>query len=235
MDLFIRRRIPIVIAGILMLVFAVCWVLYQRSQFRLVDSTPSIGSTISTATSMIELHFNRKLKEGNYRETLSGETSEVVQEIRVQSNIIQVSLNRLDEESDYNFIIRNITSQDDEVIPELVVNFKTVYIPYNKLSESQQELELNQTDRNNFEDPILKHLPHQDDRFYLESEFTTGAENEPLLVLNAQLFFRRDDLDQDTTETRLKYEKYVKDFIRSKELDPSKYNIRYEINAPPIR
>lgn len=208
--------------------------LYQSSRFRLVSSTPKLSDSLPTSTSTIKLHFSKPLDDSkDYRATLLEQDPFIVSTIEVTGNDIYVHLRKLEKGKRYRFTIKDITAKDGRVIMQQSVAFEAKFVPYSQLSADQKRLELSQTDRTTPSDPILAYMPHQGDRFYLKAEHTTSEEDEEILVINADLFLSRDDIKTGRSAAIQQYKDRVTQFIRSKDLDPDKYYIRYVINEPP--
>jgi hypothetical protein len=229
-----KKNLPRIVIGALVLVIGLTLNnIYRNSTFRLTKSTPALNGVLSTSTGTIKLEFNRKIDGSiNYADGLDGST-EIISSISVEENSLVVKLKPLTKDKKYSFTIREIKSLDGEHINKLPVNFTARYIPYDQLSSAQKNLELSETDKDNQEDPVLAIVPHQGDQFYLTSEHTATEDGEPILVLNAQLFLYRSELESGRAAAIEKGKNKVREYLRSRDLDPEKYLIRYEITEPP--
>ncbi len=207
---------------------------YRGSQFRLISTTPNLSGTVSTATSVYKLKFSRNLKENNYPSRVTGQNKDIIQSIRIDQNIMYIDLSPLDEDKEYTFSVNDIRSTQDDVIESISIYIVAKYIPFNKLSKTQQELEISQTDRNNQTDPLMEYLPYEGDRYYLEGSYSETDDGEPVFILDAQIFLLRGELLQDRNAVLDAYETKIHQYIQSKGLDPKNYPIRYDVTEPPL-
>lgn len=204
------------------------------NKFRIVSSTPNINSAISTSTSIISIEFNKVIKDNNYIGSLDGKNVNLVNEIKVHDKNILIYIYSLDEDQTYEFRLHNIRSNKDEQIDSIPIKFTTKYIPFNDLSKEQKNLEMSIEDKGNVDDPILKYLPYEGDHYYLNSENTQDSDGEPILVIKGDVYITRDEVVEDRSQVMKRYEQKIKDYLISKDLDPSNYIIDYEIMEPPI-
>jgi hypothetical protein len=214
--------------------FLVVFAFIRSQQFRLVSSTPGLGGDIATSTGTIRLSFSDELKARDYVQQLEGKDSSLVNSVRTDKKALFLSLKPLKKNQRYSFTLKDIQSIHDKKIDRLQVTFTAHYIPYDKLSAEQKALELSQTDRANTEDPIVQYLPYQGDGYYLTGEHTSSEDGEPIFILNAQLFLTRPDLTNKSAAIS-KYKEQVNTYIRSKNLSPDKYLVRFIINEPPAQ
>ncbi len=222
-----------IIAAVLAAGVLISLTIIQNARFRLVGSTPRLGSSLSTSTSTIKLDFNRDIDNSQeYTDSLTGDLA-LIKSISVDKKSIYLKLVTLKENQHYSLALNNIRSADGKVITKLPVEFTAKYVAFNKLPVSQRQLETTQTDKNNTEDPILAILPHQGESFYLSGSYSANDAGEPIFILDAQLFLKRADLGAKHDSAISGYKKTVHDFIKSKGFDPDKYLIRYDINEPP--
>lgn len=230
------RKNPILFLLTVFAVIAVSliiWTTISTGGFRLVRSTPGTSGKIATSTSTIRLDFNRDIGTEVSLAMIQGSERNIVTNIRKEARAIFLSLGTLEEEGKYSFSLGPIQSTSDETISSINFSFKAEYIPYDQLSAAQKELELAITDAGNFDDPILKHLPHQGKNFYLEAELTESDEEEPILVIQAQLFLSRADVGKPRTQLISEFRPSIDEYIKSKQLDPASYLFRYSYNEPP--
>lgn len=216
-----------------LLLFGLLLIINKGGGFRLVGSIPDLSGQIATSTGTIKLTFSDKLDGSvNYSQQTEGQDAGIVASTRTEGENLFLVLKPLQENRSYSLELTDIKSAGGEVIARLELSFTAVYVPFNKLSKEQREFELSETDRGNKEDPLMAHLPHQGESIYLTGEYTESEEGEPIFVVNAQIFLRRDDLE-DRTAAIKRYKQKVVEYIQSKGLDPASYLVRYIINEAP--
>lgn len=231
-----NRRLVIIIGFIVLLVLglAIYVSISNNQRFRLIGSIPTTNGNIPTSTGVMRLNFNRKLKDIDYSQKIDGNESNIVTSTKVEGTTLLVYLTTLEENKSYRFNINSVTSETGEVINKVSVNVLAVYVPYDKLPKEQQDLEASQTDQNNHSDPILALLPHQGNQFYLEASYVEDDDGVVQLILEAQLFLSRDEVPQNREQVINSYEQRVFEFIKSNQLNPDNYHIRYTVNEPPV-
>lgn len=221
--------------GLLLLVVLIFMgvALKRTNTFRLVESVPRLDNSIATSTGTIALNFNQRLDESfDYNDKLGGQDKEAVRRVRVSGKSLLIDLEILVADRDYSFLLVEVRAMDGRMIRNLPVRFTAIYIPFNQLPDAQKKLEIGQTDRDNADDPLARHLPHQGQQFYLSSEYGYSEEGEPIYIVNAQLFLTKSDLS-DRSQRIAEIKKQVTDFIQAQGLDPKTYNIRYTITEAP--
>lgn len=193
-----------------------------------------MGGAITVSTSVIELRFNKILKEADYSKDLITQSTEFVHRVETRANKLYLYTSALSENNTYSFSLKHVVSKDGEVIDNINLSFTAKAIASDRVSKDQEVLEATLTDRDEINDPILYYLPHKGDGFYLQDEFV-AKNNNYALVINAQLILTRADIISGIDQAEQLYKKKVEDYIRSKGLDPAKYSINYIVNVPPDR
>lgn len=226
------KKAIVAILALLVAVLAI-WTYTNHYIFRIVDITPQNKSTIPTSTSVIRISFNKKLKDGTYDRSLVNDPGTVVRELTLENNQIFIRLFELSPGNEYHFSLADIYSADGKKIPGPVFRFKAVYVPFEGLSRAQQELELQETDRNNKEDPLLKYLPHSTLEYTLEGLHDTDHEGEYSFVIDAKIFLSNaDSANQVEVVNRIKSD--ISNYIKSVGFDLKDYVVRYNIVQPSL-
>jgi hypothetical protein len=224
----------ILAALVLILAPLIAFLAYQQNQFRLVSATPGTIGEFATSTSTIRLTFNKALDGTmDYRSFVEGETA-AIRDMYVEDKNLYIFLGLLPKGSEVTFTVNNIRSVDGRVIESLPFEFTAVYVPYDKLSKQQRELELYVTDKGIIQDPVIEILPYQGDRFYISTEYTNEVSDDSKPIITAQLFLTRADILVDKDSAIDEYKKRVRDYILSKGINPDEYEFKYELNAPPV-
>jgi hypothetical protein len=225
--------LPVIILLVIGVSVVVGLTIWRNSQFRLVTSTPSTKGTIPTSTGTFKLTFNQELGSFDMYQDIEGDNKTLVSDVETNGNTLYLYIKTLAPGSVYKFNLRNIKSKSGETITSIPFNVRATYVPFNRLPKEQQDLEVSKTDRDNISDPILNILPYQGEDYYLEAEFSADDEEIPILIINAELFIRKVDLGKENTQIISEFEPRIFAYLRSKNIDPEKYDYRYTINEPP--
>lgn len=230
-----RKKIVVAsLVVVLLLAIVVIFGVLQSNSFRLLGTVPDINTVIPSSTSVLKLDFNKDLVQTGNNPTIAGKDMQIVAGLRIDKKTLFVDLKALDPDKTYIFAINNIQSKTGKQLKSLNIALKTKYTPVENIPVSQLQTEIQQDDRNNLNDPLLAYLPYQADSFYLESEVTNDDSGSTVLVINAQLFLTRDEVLQDRQVVLAKYKEEISNFIKSKNINPEKYYIRYTFNEPPM-
>ena len=228
-----RRFKKFIAFGIFAGILVAGFVVWRLSQFRLVGATPGTKGIVSTSTEVFRLTFNHELENKDYTEQLSGDSAELIRSIEVDKNLIYIHLAKtLSEDKSYSFEINNITSIKKELIDVVKFNFKAKYIPYNKLSKDQQNLNLMFTDRGNTEDPILSILPHDTLNYELDAVHSADDYGQYQFSIKLTIILSEADVRINRSAAISQYKAEAYDYIKKKGFKPGDYLIVTEVVEP---
>ncbi len=226
----VRKTILVLI--VIAVIGAVWFFFGQNHEFRLVRSTPDTNQVVATSTSTVRLEFSEDLDTSiDYAKNIEGDF--IVSRTFAEGPYLFLTLRRLEKDTAYSFVVKNVVSLDQEIIDEVRVSFTAGYIQFERLSGTQKELEAYVADRGRFDNPILNILPHQGDRFFIKYTFGTDDMGESILFLDVDLYVTREDLGRDKNEIIAQYGKRVTDYISGAGINPDDYTIRYTVIEPP--
>ncbi len=225
-----KRKQLIIMAGLLITLVIAASIVYQSLVFRVTKVTPTQTGTIPSSTSLIEVHFNKPLDSSQkYMEKLT-DPQKIVSSIEISDKTLRIAVKRLEDGDSYRFAVKDIIARNQKNIDEVAFAFTAEYVPYQKLSQKEKDLQLSTTDRGNHEDPIEKHLPYSELSFSLKSGYEPKADgSDQQFVVIAELILSATDVRSGRDQAIAAYKKQVEDFIRSKGLDPTAYKITYNI------
>ncbi len=232
MDSTLVNKKKLLIVAILLVIGAVGWFVILSLQFRVVSVTPNLKKSIARSTDVVEIRFNKLLASNiDYDKTLI-DSDDVVVSVRVKGKSLIVDLRNL-EDRKYSFSIKTIKAANGQTIPELSYSFSAKYIPFNKLSNAEKNLQLNQTDVDAIEDPLETFLPHSELGYYLTGTHV-GSSDDLQFVLRARITLSRADINTGRDEAVAAQKEQIRKFIESKGLDPNNYPITYDVVDPPF-
>lgn len=227
-----KNHIRIIIGCVFLLMGIIAWQVFVASRFRITSISPNTGKLIPSSTESIVISFSKSLVSGrDYEEELSDDQA-IVQSIEVENKQLTVHLKALDEEKQYAFSIKEVVAESGQIVQDIEISFITKYIPYNDLSKAQQERQLEQTDINAEEELLDTFLPYGDLGYYLAGLYVGEGQNYRY-ELRARITLSRADMSNRETAIELQKQN-IREFIRSKQLDPDSYPIEYEIVEPPF-
>ncbi len=226
-----RNKI-IAIVCILALALFGFYKVWQSSQFRVVSTTPSTSRAVATSTSVIKIDFSHDLSEdAQYDRTLLAEGQSIVREVERRGQSIYVRLFELKEGDTYRIVFRDILSASGKVIKSYELGFRATYIPHNRISQAQKDLEAGETDRFEPDDPILDHIPYSSIGYSIEPVHDTTEEGVYTVSVNAKIFLSNADRGFEEQAIEM-YRNQIFDYLKSKNINPDNYQFNYIIQDP---
>jgi hypothetical protein len=197
----------------------------QNRKFHLVKSDPANKSTTVPASQIITFYFNKELAaaesgitnsdEGRYNNLI--EINPLVPgriQIDGKKLIFKPGVQGFEDSITYKVKVSNIKSEQGEVLPDIVIEFTSKYVPFNQLSEAQQQQQINQTDqyldtktdRNKF----INNLPYTTDGYSIEyihssDYFTIRITNSPVASQKTAALKYMSDRGVDPNRERIEY------------------------------
>lgn len=221
--------------GIITLIGYAAFLLYRNFfTFYLTETNPRTGS-ISYLTPYIDVSFSQPINT-NFNDFGVVTDEPIVETTETNDKTLRIFLINLSRNQDYSLTIPFIESVDGDRLDNIVLEFKAKDIPFEQLSEPHQQYILNNQDQLpiTHTDPILKHLPHSTLEFELSPLVTQNEINEPILVLEARLLLTSADVNIDPKAATEKYKQSVIEYIKSLDLKPDDYTIRYIVINPTL-
>lgn len=226
-----RNKI-IAIVCILALALFGFYKVWQSSQFRVVSTTPSTSRAVATSTSVIKIDFSHDLLEdAQYDRTLLLEGHDIVREVDHQDRSLYIRLFELREGDTHKITFGDIFSSDGKVIKNYELNFRATYIPYDRISQAQKDLEASETDRFEPDDPILNHIPYSSIGYSIEPVHDTTEEGVYTVSVNAKIFLSNADRGFEEQAIEM-YRNQIFDYLKSKNINPDNYQFNYIIQDP---
>lgn len=230
MHLFRRRTfiISIVLAFMVLATYGV----WQTSRFHIVSTKPSL-SGVPDIIPYIEINFNQKLADQGYSVSSS---SSIIDGYSIDNKTLRINLKSTTADKKYSLQLSNIKSVKGEVISK-TLELKTKTIPFDKLPGGLQQTIVNGQNPKDpslpANDPLVAYLPYGDLGYNISYTITT-QDNKPALSVKISVILSGSDykLSQPELENKINQrQQQARDYIRSLNLDPAKYNIRYSVPA----
>lgn len=224
-------RLIVVVTALAILAY-VGFLIWQNTQFRVTGTTPSTSGSVATSTSVIKIDFSHDLSEEVvYNRTIIDDGQSLVREIERRDRSLYVRIFEIFEGENYTISFKDILSSDGEVIKNFRLTFTAKYIPSERLSQAQKELENGETDRFEVEDPILKHIPYSTIGYSLEPVNSVSEEGSYALFVNMKIFLSNTDrgFEEEAVES---YKKQAFDYLRSKGINSDDYEFNFIVQDP---
>ena len=225
-----RRRIIFILIAIGIL-FAVGFMVYRDSLFRITGTDPSLSS-VYTWTPFVKLNFNRQLSSQNVyinsspnvlyspSYTLNGNTLYINLAVPLKQGVT------------YKINLVHINDKSGDELKNKTIKFVAGYLPKSQLPQDQQEELIRRSQQSAaYKDPILQHIPYYSIDFNLLPSVSTGNNSQVKLSLTAQLFIPAAD-SGDPSNAIANDKQEVADFIQSLGLNPLAYDINYQVVGP---
>lgn len=218
----------IIALGVLLSIFIVGGLGFRVTSFRVVSVEPDTKN-FSAISPFMDVVFSKPLDDKSL--IVSSVTSSVASTAVIDKTRLRIYLNNLRADERYVISISSIQSTSGKKMKDLVYDFVAKDIPFDKLSSSQRQaiLKYQDTPYPTRNDPILNFLPHGD----LNYELSANVQGTKLII-QARLLLSAADVRINEAAAVAKYKEQVVGYIKSKNLDPSKYTIEYEVVRPSL-
>lgn len=217
----------VAVALLIIFVAATGLFVYWYLQFRITTVSPK-GDVLPNYSNEIVFFFNRDLAPINKGSVTI--TPAIGFDIKTQKNELHIYLNQLPSSDKLAVKIANISSNEGEMIKNIIKSYNVSYVPPDKLSDYDKKKALTESDSFESRYPIIKSLPIFEADYTIDYKFPDFSvrSNEKLTLV----------IDVTGINDNLKYspgsESYLSK-IRSRALDklsslgfsPSDYTIEY--------
>ncbi|MDZ7744475.1 MAG: copper resistance protein CopC [Candidatus Saccharibacteria bacterium] len=227
--------LAILVLSALLLIFGIK-IYLDNQRFQVFSTTPSLTQTVATSTSVIKLDFNKPLSDdSSYNRTLIKDLDELayIHDVERAGDSLLVRLGTLNSGQEYTVTFNDIISADGDVISDLSYTFFVDYIPYDRLSEAQKALELQETDRGSEDDPVLNYVPHSTLRYEINPIQRTNNDGVYSLGLDIKIILSNADRSNQDAAIAT-YKEMAMDYLRSVDINPDDYDIYYRIIEPTL-
>lgn len=227
---------------ILVVVLGVILAIFQYLQFRIVKSTPDTNNYPSTMGILV-LEFNEALDAASIQESYNKDPRSVVSfnfdsaaYIEVFDKTLKITIQETARAGNYTLSLANIKSQDGSIftgkIPFIVKN-----IQYDDLDEQTQKLfdEYASEAETLPQDPIVKVLPYETDKFKISYTFPPEEVELPATITVTMKFFEPGDNALPATPAERQaylnelrtYRNQALTYLQEKGIDINQYIMNY--------
>jgi hypothetical protein len=229
-----RMKVLLIIGLLALLLVGGGYQLWIKTQFRVLSVVPNATNSkvIPTSTRVITIKFSKPLDTSQTygSDSLKENSNNIVRDVTAEGDTITIRLDALGENSNYAFKLPDVKSSEGKVLSGLRYTFTARYVAYDKLSKEQQAQQTSQTDSTVQEDPLSKYLPYSTLDYSLVGSNETSDSGKYIFVVSARLYLSAADVKIDKQGAVNRYKKEIADYIRSKNLNPDTYLIRYTIS-----
>lgn len=227
-----HKRLSLIVA-VLVVGFGVYAMLSSRPEtgFRVVSTNPKT-SDVTFLTPFIKLEMSEPITYEN----VSIPKQDIVRSYITSDKTITIHLTAMDVNKSYTVKIDSITSTLGNQIKDKKYSFKAKYIEWSKLPKDQQEGLLAQQDikQTVSNDPIVEHLPHITPDYKLTALVVEEAGASKLkLKADLTIPYAETRSDGSVPEATVEaYKELVRQYIRSINYDPARYDLTFVVVAP---
>ncbi len=175
-----KRTLILFLAAILVIIFVSLGVVRNR-KFHLVSTDPSSGSSQVPTYQIVTFYFNKPLKAANDVAVDSGSDFNSIDinpstpgQVKIDGKkiIFKPGVQGFSLNQSYTIKLTNITSAQGETLPDQSLTLKVTYVPFNNLSNNQQQQQINQTDQfhdsNTPRNKLIQSLPYTTSGYSIE-------------------------------------------------------------------
>lgn len=220
-----KKRAAVAILIVFIVAFVVFWLFMNRG-FRVTNVSPALSGEIPTSTPRAVITFSSSLDTKKTKATLA-QGDDIVGSTNITNNTITLYFRELEIDKDNIIELRDIYSADGEYIESIQYTFRSVYVPFGKLSEEQRQEQLETTDRPSSEPNVYRFLPYETSYYSI----SYGAKNDNQFVLYIDMKF------STTTTSGPSYGRYLEkvrtyrnqalSYLKESGLDINDYSLQY--------
>ena len=204
--------------------------LYKVEQFNVAGTNPTLNN-ISSITPFLKVNFNETVATKSI--SISG-SGGIVKSYNAKGDTVTVLLQNMQKGTSYTITIHSTKSTWGGTVQNKILTLKTNNVAYAyELPKDQQKFLLNKQQAArpaDISDPILAHLPYTTVDYNLSALITTNTNNQPQLVIQAQLtIFPGNLVNGSEADTIASHKQEVVSYIKSLKLNPANYNIQYQV------
>lgn len=245
----LSKQVKIIIGLLIVLaVSGIALFIIQALQFRIVKSTPDTNNYPSSMGVLV-LEFNEKLDAESIRAAYNKDAASVVKlsfnslaYIEVYDKTLKITIQETAQPGNYTLNLNNIRSTDGNTFSKKIP-FIVKSIKYDQLNTETKKLfdDYASEGETPQQDPIVKLLPHQTDKYKIGYVFPEGGGETPATITITMKFFAPGDAampatpeeQQEYLSNIRKYRTEALDYLKHNGIDINKYTIYY--TEPDLR
>lgn len=233
-NILTRRNIirATLVIGVFMLLYIAGYFAYNYFFFYAKSASPRNHTTVASSVSQAVITFNKDLDptQDIYKDIVIEPQTRVYDNIAIDKNKLIINYNSLNIDTNYSVTFKQIKANNGKVINNFTYALKTKYVPYNRLSEQQQQKTMEGVDKGNADDPILSVIPYSTLDYQITPTYRTRDNGSAYLVVKIALRLTNADRNNQAAAAEV-YKKQALDYLRSKGINPDSYTIEYTVNS----
>jgi hypothetical protein len=146
---------------------------------------------------------------------------------QVDKNKLILFVSNINQVKKYQIQLKDIKSKDGNAISFISYQFEGAFVPYGQLSDSEKNRQIKETDKGNLQDPVMSILPKYGDNYAIKYElFGEPSQKGKYIKLNIILLLEAQSIDN--RDLARQYKNEALDFLKSNNINPNDYVIRYD-------
>jgi hypothetical protein len=213
----------LIILGSIIVIAAIGLLVFELTHFHVRGAKPQGKAKIGTLA-VVEITYNRTLDEST-KDRFSI-TPRIPGVVTVEgSKLIFRPSESYTLGTIYSVVVLQPTDQEGTVASDTRFSFTPQYLEFSRLSDKEQEEQIEQSDSLEKDYPVVKYLPQETLNYKLDYRLS----NEDKIVLTIALYaiYNGEGQEAQYNEQLRAYKKEALDFLRSKGEDPNRYEIEY--------
>lgn len=227
LDLLKKYKVVIIVIAVIIVILLLISIVLNTIIFRVSNTVPSNNTKINTGTNLITIEFNKDIQNIDNNSVVS--ESNIIRSVSVDKNKLSIGVNNLQNNRKYQIIINNIKSTDNQIIDKYVYNFETGFVPESQMSEAERNQAIQQTDKGNTQDPIIKVLPYNTPSYTVNYRFVVVGDEETKTVIDVVIYLNEVDRRAGEIESVNFYKKQINDYLIKNGIDINNYQFNYTV------
>ncbi len=198
---------------------------YWQSQFFVVSTSPKNNDQKAASSGSVTITFNHALDPINAQRFAI--TPAVLGKVKVDgSKLIFIPSANFKLGTNYTVTVKTPLSASGKVGKDVHIEFRATYVDFAKLSNEDQQRDINGSGGPETTHKILQYIPHSTLDYRID--YRTGTDDSIILEITLLATFNRPDQRSLYEQELRQYKKEALDYLRSKGEDPGKYQIEYD-------
>lgn len=215
----------IIVIGALIVIGLGAFIYYDQTHLLLRGTTPSDGNAKAATTTSIIMVFNKKLADSTVANfsispRVQGRTLVNGNELVFTPNS-PLQLHRA-----YTATLSSAKAANGQTSGPVSITFTTAYIPFNQLSQSNKQAQINQTDLLEKKYPIVQKIPHQ--TLHYKIDYTVQSDGSLKLIVTLYAILNRPDQYNTYLAQLAQYKQEALEYLRQNGADPANFSITYD-------
>jgi hypothetical protein len=226
--------IPAAVILVIILIGLALYYVWKSSSLQIVSTTPK-NNEITLGTSAIDFNFSKDINEVEFEKNIE-DPNKIISGISLKdTKTLSIKLGELSKDTKYSITLKNITSKDGDILKEYKFDFYPRAIDFKDLSEEEKRRQIEETDKNTYQDPLENALPYETNNYKITYLTPSEDTDVPATITITMKFFEPGDeaLPATTAEKQeylnniRKYRTEAIDYLKSNGIDVNNYVMEY--------